>query len=57
MCFGEQALINNKPRMATVKCLEDCYFGVMSREDYKQSIGKIQKRQIDLKVSFLKSCP
>lgn len=57
MCFGEQALLREKPRMATVKCLEDCYLGVMSREDYKQSIGIIQERQIDLKILFLKSCP
>lgn len=23
-CFGEQALINNKPRAATIKCKKDC---------------------------------
>ena len=40
-CFGEQALINNKPRAATIKCKTDCYLGVLSRRAYENSIGKI----------------
>jgi CRP-like cAMP-binding protein len=28
--FGELALIKNKPRAATVKCIEDCHFATMS---------------------------
>ena len=45
MSFGEQALINQKPRAATIKCLEDCYLGVLSRQDYNSTIGKMQKRK------------
>jgi CRP-like cAMP-binding protein len=44
MSFGEQALINLKPRAATIKCKEDSYLGVLSREDYNATIGKMQKR-------------
>ena len=39
--FGEQALINNKPRAATIKCKTDCYMGILTRHDYDKSVGKI----------------
>jgi CRP-like cAMP-binding protein len=32
--FGELALIKNKPRAATIKCLEDCHFAVMQKIDF-----------------------
>lgn len=32
--FGELALINNKPRAATVKCIKQCHFAVMSKNYY-----------------------
>jgi CRP-like cAMP-binding protein len=34
--FGELALIKNKPRAATIICLEDCHFAVMSKSDYEK---------------------
>ena len=34
--FGELALIKNKPRAATIKCLENCNFAVMSKYDYQK---------------------
>jgi CRP-like cAMP-binding protein len=37
--FGELALLNNAPRIATVRCIETCYFGVLSRESFKGIIG------------------
>lgn len=42
--FGEQALLNNKPRAATIKCKTDCHIGVMTRPDYTISIGRIHKQ-------------
>ena len=56
-CFGELALISNKPRAATIKCLEDCYFGILSKENYDKSFGKLQRKEIDKIITFFKSCP
>lgn len=36
--FGELALINNKPRAATIKCITPCHFAVMSKADYKKCL-------------------
>ena len=33
-CFGEQALITKNARAATIKCVTDCYFGVLHKNDY-----------------------
>jgi len=33
--FGELALIDNKPRMATVICETDCIFAVLKKQEYK----------------------
>ena len=41
-CFGEAALINaNSTRMATIRCLTDCYFGILSKESFEQTIALI----------------
>lgn len=34
--FGELALINNKPRAATIKCASDCHFAVMNKDTYQR---------------------
>ena len=34
--FGELALLNNKPRAATVKTLTDCIFAVIGRTEYQR---------------------
>lgn len=36
--FGELALIDGKPRMATIKCLTRCHFLVLNRNDYIKSL-------------------
>ena len=40
--FGELALINDKPRAATVMCLTQCYFATISREQYDKALNKIE---------------
>jgi CRP-like cAMP-binding protein len=32
--FGELALVNNRPRAATIVCKADSHFAVMSKNDY-----------------------
>ncbi len=29
--FGELALIKNKPRAATIRCLEECHLAIMNK--------------------------
>ena len=55
-CFGEQALINNHTRSATIKCKTDCHIGVLKKQDYERSVGKIQKTLILKFVSFMQNC-
>lgn len=55
--FGEKALIENKPRAATIRCREPCFFAVLSKNDYNSSIGKMQKQQADKLIQFLQDIP
>lgn len=34
--FGELALLNNKPRLATIVCLEDCQFAILEKDDFSK---------------------
>ena len=54
--FGEMALINDRPRYFSVKCLESTILAVLHKEDYK-IIAKIQEKQINEKVDFIKALP
>lgn len=38
--FGELALINDRPRMATIICKEDCEFAILERDQYKEILGR-----------------
>lgn len=37
--FGELALINNKPRQATVVCKEDCEFAILEKKDFEEILS------------------
>lgn len=41
--FGELALINNKPRSATIVCKENCYFAVLEKEYYNNILRNDQR--------------
>jgi len=34
--FGELALLNNKPRLATIKCLSPTYVATLSKENFNK---------------------
>ena len=55
--FGELALIKNKPRAATIKCVEDCHFAVMSQADYNKVLNKIEQKNMTRIVEFLHELP
>jgi CRP-like cAMP-binding protein len=38
--FGELALMNNKPRAATIVCNEDCEFAVLEKEPFIAILSK-----------------
>lgn len=55
--FGEYALIENKPRSATIQCIEDCLFAVLNKQEYTKVLLKIEKKMMNEKALFLKSVP
>lgn len=55
--FGELALINNKPRAATIKCVTDCHFAVISKIDYDLLLKRIEVKKEKRLVDFLESLP
>lgn len=55
--FGELALIKNKPRAATIRCLTNCHFAVVDRYDYKKVLGKIEQKRMNHMIDYLISLP
>lgn len=55
--FGEAALIENKSRMASIRCLEDSHFAILSKEDFNRALGAIEKRKYNERIQFLQSLP
>lgn len=37
--FGDLALLGSKPRMASIRCLEDTHFAVLSKSNFNLVIG------------------
>jgi CRP-like cAMP-binding protein len=37
--FGELALMEDAPRIASVRCVENCYFGVLNRMAFKKMLA------------------
>ena len=55
--FGELALIESKPRMASIRCLENSIFAILYKKDFIKVLGNIEKKIYLEKVAFLKSLP
>lgn len=55
MAFGELALLNDKPRSATIITLEDTHFAVLLKEDFQKIMAKSLKNRFASKVNFLDS--
>lgn len=50
-------MLEQKPRMATIRCLKTSHFMVLSKDDYNNVIGKIEKRAYNEKINFLRNIP
>jgi len=55
--FGELALINNKPRAATIRAKKDCHFAVMQKADYQKVLQKIEQKKLNQIIEFLQGLP
>ena len=55
--FGELALINDKPRAATIVCLQDCYLACLVRVSYQKVLQKLDIKMTQQKVDFFKRIP
>jgi hypothetical protein len=57
MPFGEIALLENQPRLATIKCKSDWVFATMDREDFQKTLKKIETRNTNRIIEFFKNLP
>lgn len=44
------ALLEQKPRMASIRCVEDTYFAILSKKDFNKVIGIIERKKYNEKV-------
>ena len=51
------ALLKDSPRNATIRCLSDCNFAVLLKDDYLRILGKIEDKKVTIFVDFLKDIP
>jgi hypothetical protein len=38
--FGDLAILDNKPRAATIKCINNCHFATLGHDDYQRVLAK-----------------
>ena len=43
--------------MATIKCLAECHFAVLSKADYTHSLHEIENKKKIAQVNFIKNIP
>lgn len=51
--FGELALLNDKPRSATIITLVDTHFAVLEKEDFNKIMAKAMRNKFASQVQFL----
>lgn len=53
--FGEAAIDSQKPRMATMRCLEDTHLAVLNNKDYKAIMKEYNTRKHNELATYIKS--
>ena len=51
--FGEFALLNDKPRSATIVAKTACHFAVLNKFEFRRILGSIAEKEITEKVEYL----
>lgn len=54
-CFGELALLYNRPRAATCTATENCLVWTLNRNAFREAITELEKKRIARNRDFLKS--
>ena len=55
--FGELALINDKPRAASIMCKEFCIMAYLSKSEFSRILGKEALRVLEEKALYLQTLP
>jgi CRP-like cAMP-binding protein len=55
--FGDLALIDYKPRTATIKCKSNCTFAVLDKANYQKIFGRLQKKTFERTIELFRSIP
>lgn len=55
--FGELALLNDKPRAATIITLEDTHFALLEKESFNKIMAKALRDKFTEQVTFLTAFP
>lgn len=50
--FGELALINSKPRAATIICEEKCHFAVLDKAPFESILSNIKGNYLSLTYCY-----
>lgn len=51
--FGELALLDNRPRAATIKCREDCEFAILDKQHFNEILKEKEQKKLYENVDFL----
>ena len=55
--FGEQAILRDNIRTASVRCIHDCHFAYFTQEDFQKVYNNIMQAKLVRRHIFLKAIP
>lgn len=55
--FGDLALIDYKPRAATIKCVTDWVFALIDKTNYQKIFGRLQRKTVEGIIQLFRSVP
>ncbi|CAD8178706.1 unnamed protein product [Paramecium pentaurelia] len=50
--FGELALIHRQPRLATIRCVNNCYFAVLDKQQFQYILHYEQTKKIEQNIDY-----